>query len=292
MPLLTALLAQRTDGFTIDRILVVSDGSTDRTAEFVRLLADPRIELVEHAVRQGLGKTQNDIIARATGDTLVIVNADVIPADDRFLTELVRPLMTDPLSAARQMPIGLVGADVESAVSKRLIEAAVGMSHEFKQRMYETLHDSDTVYLCHGRARAFARAVYEALRWPDDVPEDAYSYFWAKQHGFGFAYAKDARVMFRSPATLADHARQSQRFVDGKRKLTAYFDPKTVAAAYRIPLGALILFFFRYTFRHPVLMASYLAVLVAARLLPLNGPLNHHHWEVSRSTKTIMDSQY
>jgi len=278
--ILIGLLAQRTDGFIINKILVVSDGSTDRTSEFVKLISDPRIELVEHEKREGLCKTQNDIIKRTKSDILVIVNADVLPADDKCIAEIVRPIIRDT-------SVGLVGGNVVSAPPNTFFESVIGSSHEFKQSLYESINKSDTIYLCHGRIRAFSRDFYTHLVWPESVPEDAYSYLRCKDAGYKFLYEKHARLLFRSPQTLIDHARQSQRFVDGIKQLEAHFGTKNVKDAFHIPVWLFIKEFMKFSVRKPMHMALYCFSMLAARLFPLEA-LDRRRWEISESTKSLL----
>ncbi|MEK7576594.1 MAG: glycosyltransferase [Patescibacteria group bacterium] len=278
--LLIGLLAQRIEGFVIDKILVISDGSTDRTTEFVKLISDPRIELVEHAKREGLNRTQNDIIVRTKSDILVIMNADVLPADDKCIAEIVKPIMRDA-------SVGLVGGNVVSAPPNTFFESVIGSSHWFKQSLYENINHSETVYLCHGRIRAFSRDLYTRLVWPDSVPEDSYSYLLCKDAGYKFLYQKNARVLFRAPQTLIDHARQSQRFVDGNKQLRAHFGTKKVKRAFHIPAWLFVKAFMKFSLRRPVHMALYCLSTLTARLAPFKA-LNSRQWEISETTKSLL----
>lgn len=78
----------------VDRIVVVDDASDDRTARVVRELADPRVELVVHAVNRGVGaaivsgyraavQADCDVLAVMAGD------AQMDPAD---LAGLIAPV--------------------------------------------------------------------------------------------------------------------------------------------------------------------------------------------------------
>lgn len=278
--LLIGLLAQRTEGFVIDKILVVSDGSTDRTSGFVKLISDPRIELVEHEKREGLCKTQNDIIERTESDILIIMNADILPADDKCISEIVKPIMRDA-------SIGLVGGNVVSASPNTFFESVIGSSHEFKQSLYENIDHGDTVYLCHGRIRAFSRDLYTRLVWPDPVPEDSYSYLRCKDAGYKFLYQKSARVLFRSPQTLVDYARQSRRFVDGKKQLGVHFGAQKVNGAFHIPVWLFVKAFMKFSTHRPMYAALYCLSMLVARLTPFKA-LNSRQWAISETTKSLL----
>src|ERR1700682_4286969 len=68
-------------------ILVLSDGSTDRTDESVQSMSDPRVRLLHVAGRKGKTNAQNEGVAHARGEVLVFSDATTIydPQDLLFL---------------------------------------------------------------------------------------------------------------------------------------------------------------------------------------------------------------
>lgn len=59
-------------------ILVLSDGSTDRTDEIVQSIPDPRVRLLRVAGRKGKTNAQNEGVARARGEVLVFSDATTV----------------------------------------------------------------------------------------------------------------------------------------------------------------------------------------------------------------------
>lgn len=72
------------------RVLFVSDGSTDGTAEAVRAAADDRIGAVDLPVRSGKAAALNRGLEFATGDIVVFSDASIL-LDRDALIEIVRP---------------------------------------------------------------------------------------------------------------------------------------------------------------------------------------------------------
>ncbi|MEX2226023.1 MAG: glycosyltransferase [Dehalococcoidia bacterium] len=84
---LDAVLAQR---HRPKEIIVVDGGSTDGTRELLRGCVErDGITLIEESRRRGVAAARNTGIGVATGDVVVILNADVMPAAD-FLQRLDR----------------------------------------------------------------------------------------------------------------------------------------------------------------------------------------------------------
>lgn len=72
------------------RLVVVDDGSTDRTAAIVQAIAeqDERVELIRGTVRQGLPYRLNQLIDEATGNYFARMDADDICHPERFQRQL------------------------------------------------------------------------------------------------------------------------------------------------------------------------------------------------------------
>jgi glycosyltransferase involved in cell wall biosynthesis len=87
----------------VDRILVVDDGSTDRTAERARELGDPRVEVLTHERRSGVGAATVTGYRRAMAeelDVVVVMNGDnQMDAED--LPTLVEPVARGELDYSK-----------------------------------------------------------------------------------------------------------------------------------------------------------------------------------------------
>jgi glycosyltransferase involved in cell wall biosynthesis len=100
-----ALIAATLGGIPalVDRIIVVNDGSTDRTRERALELGDPRVEVLEHERRSGVGAATLTGYRRALDDGLdvvVVMNGDnqMDPGD---LPTLVEPVARGELDYAK-----------------------------------------------------------------------------------------------------------------------------------------------------------------------------------------------
>lgn len=77
----------------IVEIILVDDGSEDKSAYVVRKNF-PQIKLIRHTKNRGFSASVNTGARAAKGDLLVLLNTDVLPAED-FLEKII-PLFEDP----------------------------------------------------------------------------------------------------------------------------------------------------------------------------------------------------
>lgn len=294
--LLNSLLAQKSEHTELKEIIVISDGSTDRTADIVESIAkqDSRVILVNHTNRAGASMRQNEILEMFSGEILVLLNADVIPESDTFLDVICEPIIADTT-------VGLVGARVKPLPAQGFIEGIINWSARFKRDFYESLEEMHRIYLCHGRARAFSRTFAKSFTWKPLVGEDAFSYIQCIKLGYRFVYQKNACVKYRSPQTITDHIKQSGRFIQGQSVLSSFESDdenrKELHASFLVTLGSLIrrqpLTFMRLVGKHlilnPIFAVSYIGLFgvsyVATALFP--SYFGKSRWDVSDSSKVL-----
>ena len=279
--LIESLLKQILQNVILEEIIVVSDGSTDRMVPILKSIRDSRLIVVDRKKRVGLNQTQNEIVRRTKGDILVLLNADVLPKDKFFIQLLIVPLLIDK-------KIGIVGANTVSLPSRNILERVLANSHELKQFMYSRIKGGNNVYMCHGRGRAFSKKLYKKITWPDNCPEDAYSYFFCVTNGFKFIFNKEASVLFRSPSNIKGHIAQSNRFIHGKKILKNYFGKEIIRKEYVIPKDIMLKTILFFTFKNPLSTPLYIAVNVFIRIFKNYEPHHHSKYEISASSKEVV----
>lgn len=279
--LLESLSKQKIKDAILEKIVVVSDGSSDQTVSQARLVKDSRVEIIDRKKRLGLLKTQNEILKLISQDILVLLDADILPANNFLLEEIIKPIIKDK-------KVGLVGADTISAEPKTFFEGIIAQSHELKKNIYKKINKGHNIYLCHGRARAFSRRFYSLMKWPDSPQEDAFSYLFCIQKGFKFVFAPKAKIIFRSPSTFPDHLKQSKRFFQGKKQMEKYFPREFVRKQYKIPNGLLIQTFFNAFLNNPFAVMIYSTIVT---FINLTGSKFYRHktkWEISSTSKKVI----
>ncbi len=64
-------------------VVVVNDGSVDNTSEVLVGIDDPRVVITEHPVNRGKGAAVRTAASLATGDYLLVFDADLHPGPAR-----------------------------------------------------------------------------------------------------------------------------------------------------------------------------------------------------------------
>ncbi len=278
--LLLSLLSQKADNYKLKKIIVVSDGSTDKTVKRVKEITDSKVDLIELKKRVGVNLAQNEILRLTNEDILVIVNADVLPANDMFIEEIIEPISKDK-------SIGIVGGNAFPMQPKNSLERFLASSHHLKQYMFKRINKGNNIYLCNGKARAFSKEFYTQLRWPDNCPEDAYSYMACIKNGFKFAFAKKAYVKFRCPKNIRGHIKQSNRYIYGKKKLEELFPKEFLYKEYYIPKTIILYTLMKFLITRPISTFAYLFLNAWIRLMYKIEPKHHSRYDIVTSSKKV-----
>jgi len=130
-----------------------------------------------------------------------------------------------------------------------------------------------------------AKELAKEITLPSEiVNNDAFIYLTAKKKMYLPRYISNLSVLYRSPATLSDHVKQSRRFQHSLGELEKYFD-KEIKSQYAVPRGVFMSQFFKYLTINPFLFSGYLIIFLRTRLsrsIPLQST-----WSIAVSTKTV-----
>ena len=193
-----ALLGQTADA----EVIVVDNGSDDGTAEVVQA-AWPEAVLVRTRENLGFGRAVNLGAARATGDVVVVVNNDAVPAPD-FVERLLEPFadpavgMVAGVLTQRPHPDRVDSAGVE-------LDVTVGSWDLGWNAPVATLGDREPAGPCGGAA------AYRRTAWQDAGGFDpALFAYWEdvdlalrlRRAGWRSAFAPRAVALHRHSGTL------------------------------------------------------------------------------------------
>lgn len=205
---LQALQKQKLKSGSIDEIIVISSGSTDRTNEIVNEFSekDPRIWLIVQEKRLGKASAINEFLQMASGDIVIVESADTIP-DEQAVEELIEPF--------REKSIGMAGAH-PMPVNKRTRFVGYAV-----HKLWNLHHLMASQHPKCGEMIAFRNIVSRISKYTA-VDEAAIEAIISKA-GLKLVYAPQAIVYNKGPETIHDFFKQRRRIASGHRHLYALF---------------------------------------------------------------------
>lgn len=272
--LLNDLLKQDYTGVKLDRIIVISDGSTDQTVEEVARIGDGRIKIISGRVRKGKPYRISQITHQTNSDILVLLDADIRIKDRKFVYKLTRPIIKNKAE--------LTSCQMTPLEPRNRLEQALKSSMKLKEILFERFKKSNNIYFCHGPATALAKKFYKQLNLNSEG-DDMQSYLACISLGYRFMYVAQTEVYYLLPATLQDYLKQSYRFRESRK----VFQDKIAHRELNIPVALYVVFFFRafpYILTHLFQIIYYSIIMLISLFYGLKSHNLAQTWEAA-STK-------
>ncbi|WP_407704351.1 glycosyltransferase [Streptomyces spongiae] len=190
------------------QIIVIDDGSTDRTAEFAEGVGDPRVEVVRQA-NAGKAAALNTGLALARHDIIVMVDADTVFEPDA-VQQLIQPLA--------HPAVGAVSGNAKVGNRRGLLAKWQHLEYVFgfnlDRRMFEVLECMTTVP---GAIGAFRRDALVSVGGvsEDTLAEDTDLTMALWRAGWRVLYEESAVAWTEVPTSLGQLWRQRYRWCYG-----------------------------------------------------------------------------
>lgn len=275
---LNSVIGQNAKDYVLEKILVISDGSTDKTVEVVRSFKNKKIMVVDNPKREGKSKRLNQIFEMVESDVLVMFDADVRLDSPDTVSNLIKPFLENP-------DVDLAGGNPQVLAGKNIIERGVNCSF----RVFDKLRVMGFwAYGCDGRIMAMTNKFAKSVKIPEDmIANDAYMYFFALSHGFKFMHVRDAIVNYRSPDNIRDQIRQNTRFIAAHYRLEHIFG-SIVPQQYKMPKGYYVRETFIEFMKHPADAISLFCInLICRYKAKKNESKLTAIWQMADSTKSL-----
>ena len=244
---LRSVLSQKEEGFALEKILIISDGSTDQTAKLARNFNSDKIEVREYGERMGKSSRLNEIYKDLQSDILVQSDADVVLEHPLVIRDIILPIILDQKA-------GMCGGHPRPVPAKTFTEKAVNCTFAAYEPFRSLVRGGDNVFSADGRLLAFRREFIKQVYVPEDmIANDAFAYFSCLDKGFAYRYVKTAVVLFRSPQTFAEQVKQNTRFEAAPARMNKYFPAELVKREYHIPFNIFLKNALKQIVRHPIL---------------------------------------
>lgn len=279
--LLESIMIQREEDYKLERIWVISDGSTDKTVEIAKSFGK-KVEVTDYKERIGKSSRLNEIYTGVTSEIVVQPDADVILANPYVIRDLLLPFQEGK-------KIGMTGGNTIPLPAETFLEKAVNCTLEVYVPFRKTLKGGNNILSATGRLLALRKEVYRNIKVPKDtIANDGFVYFCTITQGYLYRYAKTADVYFRSPQTLKDHISQNTRFSATHTWMKQFFPPELVEDEYHVPTIPFYIGMFKQFVKHPIL-SGYIFIInkyCALRAVILRKKINAI-WDIVYSTKRL-----
>lgn len=217
--LLDSVARQKTRRVQVQEVIVVSDGSTDRTDQIVSEYArkDPRVVFIRLPSRRGKYAAVNEVLKNARGSVIALSSADIVLEDDA-LEKLCLPFL------ARESHVGITGA---RPVPVNDPGTFMGYLACLQWRVLDHIASKDPKF---GELIAF-RNVIEHL--PETLVDEEYIAASIKKRGYTLQYVPEALIRNKGPETIRDFLIQRRRIFCGHLELkkTRRYKAATLSAA-------------------------------------------------------------
>lgn len=279
--ILNSILQQKRNNFSLRKIVVYSDGSTDETCKIVKKMQryNPIIKLVFGKKQRGKIFRLKQIFRNCDDEILIVLDADIDLVGDNFLNHLTEVIISDPdakMVVAHQIPLR----------SKSFIGKIIYASYLMWDYVRLSVPNCDHVQNFYGAATAYRGSFARTLRIPDKLTEERlYIYMMAKKTD-GFCYCNSAKIVYWPVSTLAEFLKLAKRSFGNIQpeinKIVGIEDNASYTIPWKYKFQGIAKSLYCQPFYTPFALffnffLSRLTLLVPSQ----NSPL----WEVSLSTK-------
>ena len=279
--LLESIQKQTQTLFILEKIIVIMDSCTDRTAEIVAQVAlhDKRIVYVERKIREGKSSALNVIYEMNTSDLLFVPDADIILSDEQILNEMVKVFKLYPkthLVSARHIP-----AHPTTLMGEFARYSYLSLEDSFMQ-----LNDGNNFYSVMS-ASMITKKFADSFRYPKHTLSDQ-NYLYAKatrNNNEGYKFASKAKVIFKTVDSFSDWRLLATRSVIGDKADIAKHFGKGILQEYTIPKYLVIKTLLIWLIKHPFFIAGSIFMNIFIRLFPLHQEPLNGMWEATKSSK-------
>lgn len=236
--LLNSIFSQKGNNFLINEVIVISDGSTDKTEEIVRNCQKKysKITLIKSRKRKGKANRLNALYKSLKSDIFVSFDADVVLSHPLVISELIKGFTSDK--------IGLVGGQSVPAIQPTLLGKSLKTYEYFWSKVVKSIHSGNNVHTHKGPISAASSKFLRGVTIPKGiVAEDHFIYFEALNQGYKYVFRSKATVTIKLPNSLREYFHQQTRFISSAEGVINYFGPwveKEYAIPYKKKLNAYI----------------------------------------------------
>lgn len=283
--MIESLIKQNIDGLTIDKIIILSDGSTDRTTPIVKTLQQRirNIQLINGFERKGKVSRLNEIFRKNSSDILFVFDGDIVLASNDTIIQMASVLINDEkalMAASHQIPIK------DSTFIGKTIYAAYKVWDDSRLSFPKQNH----IQNFYGASTCYRKSFVKLLKIPKQITDERGYIYYMAEKSRGFRYVKNAAIYYRPVGTFAELWKLGDRsFNKNRQALVKLFGTKIIDM-YSLPFKYKARAIINNLISDPLYTTLGLFVNILLRVFPVHDKLYEKGmWESSKSTKRAIN---
>ncbi|OGM25944.1 hypothetical protein A2627_02350 [Candidatus Woesebacteria bacterium RIFCSPHIGHO2_01_FULL_39_28] len=262
--MLSSLLIQEEKNFTIEKILVISDGSTDGTVNVVRSFNNPKICVIASKKNLGRAYRSNQLMRLCKTDLLVILDSDISFYNKNTLAKVVKPFYEN-------RKVALVSGNTNSVGKHNFVTRSWLTSKMAYEYIRHRIKNGNNVLSCFGAMLAIAKPLHKRINIPSDIfAWDSFLYLSCLKSGHKFVNVSNAEVRHPLTTTLLGQIKRNKRYSKSTAELKPYFG-EMVDREFYIPRSLYYRGVLSQLLKYPIHTIFIYAVNSYARLLAKYG---------------------
>lgn len=282
--LLRSIMSQSRRNFTLEKIIIATNGCTDKTNDIVRTFKK-KYEFIQHVdekIRLGKASALNTIYKLSNSDFLLTIDADVIFLDKNNLELMIREMIDNPdLNMVSPLHIPTTSDTFFGNLSRfsYLIFRDAALKIDNGNNFYSSMS-----------SEFMRKKFYRSFLFPEGtISDQGFAYAMAIKNGKkGFKVVKNAKVIFGVAQTFRDWRILSTRSVVGDRADIVKRFGKKVLKDYAMPKKLYIFSLLKYFFLNPVYAIGAVLMNIYIRKFPYKKTRHKKGmWEMVLTSKRV-----
>lgn len=278
---------QKQDGYKdlVDKVIILSDGSTDGTVKNAIKVKDEKTIIIEEKINKGKNFRINQLMKINKSDIFIQIDGDCLLLKKNVLLEFVNTFKTN-------QDVDLVCGSHIPQTPENIIEKIGVFGFNVWQHAVLNLGENSLRYKCIGNIRAFSNRFTSKFIIPKGMKssEDIYSFYFAKQNNLKVISEPNVQVVFRVPANINDYKKQMIRFINSAKMINKYFPSDLIrkyeVITFKIKISSLI----RNIIKKPLIGICYI-FLQALIKMESNFKSTSEKWDTISSTKQSVNNK-
>lgn len=280
--IIMSILAQNQTYCTLEKILVINDQSTDKTAQIVKALAKKykSVHLVERPKREGKAMALNMAYDLNTSDFLLTIDADCALGTKGTIDAMVKRMIDEPR-------LNAVGPRHVPLKPDTIMGKFAWVSYLSFEDAFLAYNNGYNFYTSMS-GQLLRRSFVDSFRFPlGTLSDQIYLYAKATEHDErAFELVRDAELIFTTVTTFHDWRVLAVRATAGDKDDAVSRFGSEILSRYTIPRSLFIKSQLKWLVMHPILMTGSLAMNMFVRFFPLKQQIvKNGMWIATSSSK-------